>query len=224
MTDSKCYDDEDLLALSGIQHFAFCERQWALIHIEKQWEENVLTVEGKQMHERVDDPYFSETRNNVRIVRSVPLVSRSLGLYGVADAIEYWQDTGDISSMKISIVEYKRGKPKADDRDEVQLCAQGMCIEEMLGVKIDSAYLFYGETRHRNRVQLDEELRTRVRELTARMHDLYEKGITPTVTKQSKCRNCSLGNICVPELGKKRNVADRYLKQLVEEAQKEAGE
>lgn len=218
------YSDDGLLALSGIQHFAFCERQWALIHIEKQWEENVRTVEGKQMHERVDDPYFTETRNNIKIVRSVPLVSRSLGLYGVADAIEYWQDSGDISSTKISIVEYKRGKPKADDRDEVQLCAQVTCIEEMLGAKIDCGYLFYGETRHRHKVDLDETLRTRVRELAKRMHDLFEKGITPTVTKQSKCRNCSLENICVPDLGKKRNAADRYLKHLVEEAQQEAGD
>lgn len=218
------YSDDDLLALSGIQHFAFCERQWALIHIEKQWEENVLTVEGKQMHARVDDPYFAETRNNIRIVRSVPLVSKSLGLYGVADAIEYWQDPGDISSTKIHIIEYKRGKPKVDDRDEVQLCAQGMCLEEMVGVKTDSAYLFYGETRHRHRVDLDETLRARVRKLTARMHDLYEKGITPMVKKQSKCRNCSLENICVPDLGRKRNVTEYYLKNLVEEAQKDAGE
>lgn len=126
---TKFYDDEDLLPLSGIQHFAYCERQWALIHIEKQWAENVRTVEGKQLHERVDDPYFNETRTNIKIVRSVPLVSRFLGLYGVADVIEYQQT----SYPSFRIVEYKRGKPKQDDRDEVQLCAQAICLEEMMG-------------------------------------------------------------------------------------------
>lgn len=215
------YTDESLLPLSGIQHFAFCERQWALIHVEKQWAENVRTVEGRQLHERVDDPYFTETRNNVKVARSVPLVSRRLGLYGVADVIEYQRIIESNDSLEIRIVEYKRGKPKPDDRDEVQLCAQAMCIEEMLEVKLDYGYFFYGETRHRHRVDFDEKLRKKVIELAGRMHGLFEKGITPAAIKSNKCRNCSLADVCLPILGKKRNEAKSYLKNLVTEMEEE---
>lgn len=212
---TKTYDDESLLSLSGIQHFAFCERQWALIHIEKQWAENVKTVEGRQLHERVDDPYFSETRNNIKIVRSVPLVSRQLGLYGIADVIEYIFTDELNSFAEIRIVEYKRGKPKPDDRDEVQLCAQAMCIEEMLGVNLSYGYFFYGETRHRHRVDFEQELREKVLQLAEKMHDLFEKGITPVAVKDKKCKNCSLADICVPILGKKRSAASSFIKNLV---------
>lgn len=223
--NTRTFDDESLLPLSGIQHFAFCERQWALIHVEKQWAENVRTVEGRQLHERVDDPYFTETRNNVKVARSVPLVSRRLGLYGVADVIEYQRTVESNDSLEIRIVEYKRGKPKPDDRDEVQLCAQAMCIEEMLEVKLDYGYFFYGETRHRHRVDFDEKLREKVIELAGRMHDLFEKEITPAAIKSNKCRNCSLADVCLPILGKKRNEAKSYLKNLVTEMEEEiAGE
>ncbi|WP_227765685.1 CRISPR-associated protein Cas4 [Zhaonella formicivorans] len=225
MMNYDTYDDDSLLMLSGIQHFAFCERQWALIHIENLWEENIRTVEGKQLHDRVDDPYFTETRNSVKVERSVPLVSRSLGLYGVADVIEYYQDSGSDDSLKIIIIEYKRGKPKPDDRDEVQLCAQAICLEEMLGLKIDYGYFFYGETRHRYRVDFNEVLRARVKQLATRMHNLYERGVTPPAVKDKRCKGCSMVDLCIPALAKKRNVADNYLKRLVKEAEEEsAGE
>ena len=214
---TKSYDDEDLLSLSGIQHFAFCERQWALIHVEHQWAENVKTDEGQQLHERVDDPYFTETRNDVKVVRSTPLVSRKLGLYGIADVIEYISSPKTENLLEIRIVEYKRGKPKLDDRDEVQLCAQAMCLEEMLETKIDHGFLFYGETRRRLMVEYTEELRERVFLLAGRMHDLFEKGITPLSIKGKKCNNCSLKDLCLPTLGKNSKKAGSYINNLVKE-------
>jgi CRISPR-associated exonuclease Cas4 len=218
---SKIYDEEALLSLSGIQHFAFCERQWAIIHVENQWAENIKTVEGKHLHERVDDPYFTETRNDVRTERSVPLVSRRLGLFGVADVVEFVHDFGSDNCSEIRIVEYKRGRPKSDDRDAVQLCAQGMCLEEMMGKAIDFGYLFYGETRHRHRVDFTQELREKVIQLSERMHALFEKGTTPTAVKGKKCNNCSLNDLCLPSIGKKANSAKRYLDCLVKEMEEE---
>ena len=218
---SKGYDDEGLLSLSGIQHIAFCERQWALIHIENQWAENVKTIEGKQLHERVDDPYFTETRHEVKVVRSTPLVSRRLGLYGVSDVIEYVNSSELEGFLEIRIVEYKRGKPKPDDRDEVQLCAQGMCLEEMLGVKIENGFLFYGETRRRYLVSFSEELRERVTVLAERMHDLFEKERTPAPVKGKKCNNCSLKDLCLPMLDKNSKKAGSYIYNLVKEMEDE---
>lgn len=214
----KTYEDEDLLSLSGIQHFAFCERQWALIHIEKQWAENLKTVEGNQMHERADDPFFNETRNNIKTARSVPLMSRKLGFTGVADVIEYHKN-----SNEIRIVEYKRGKPKANEIDEVQLCAQAMCLEEMKGIELDFGYLFYGETKRRSQVDFDKELRGRVFELSMRMHEIFEKEETPHAIKNSKCKNCSLVDLCLPSLGKKENVANSYLGKFINEIVEELG-
>ncbi|NMC60760.1 MAG: Dna2/Cas4 domain-containing protein, partial [Candidatus Methanofastidiosa archaeon] len=135
------YIDDDLLMLSGIQHIAFCERQWALIYIEQQWSENLLTIEGHYLHEKVDDPFFSETRKDIVYLRSLPVVSYRLGLYGKADLVELCKVTGEsenaiefpgrVGKWKITPVEYKRGKPKTDTCDEVQLCAQALCFEEM---------------------------------------------------------------------------------------------
>jgi CRISPR-associated exonuclease Cas4 len=214
------YPEDELLALSGIQHFSFCERQWALIHVENQWAENLRTVEGKHLHERVDDPYFTEIRKDVKVIRAVPLVSWKLGLYGVADAIEYQYLPNQSSLPVIRIIEYKRGKPKPDERDEVQLCAQAMCLEEMQCIELDYGFMFYGETRHRHKVEFSEKLRERVNLLAGKMHDFLAKGITPMPTKNKKCKNCSLVDLCVPSLGKKKGKAAVYLKSLVEEMEK----
>lgn len=211
------YSDDDLLSLSGIQHFAFCERQWALIHVENQWAENVKTVEGQQLHERVDDPYFTETRNDVKVVRSAPLLSRHLGFYGIADVIEYSRVPESSNFSEIKIVEYKRGKPKPDDRDEVQLCAQAMCLEEMTGTQIEHGFLFYGETKRRHMVNFNKELRERVNALAERMHDIFEKGITPLPIKGKKCSNCSLKDLCLPALGKNTKKAASYISSLIRE-------
>jgi len=217
----KLYNEDELLSLSGIQHFAFCERQWGLIHVENQWVENVRTVEGKHLHQKVDDPYFTETRGDVKTVRSVPLVSKKLGLYGVADVLELQKLSEDNSGVRYSIVEYKRGKPKPDDRDEVQLCAQAICLEEMLAITLDYGYLYYGETKHRHRVVFDDSLRTRVKELTVRMHMLYAQGETPSALKGKRCKNCSMVNICIPKIGKGGNKTGKYLASVFDEMKNE---
>lgn len=210
-------DTEDVyLPLSGIQHMAFCERQWALIHIEQQWAENIRTVEGKHLHERVDDPFESESRGDLYISRAVPLISNTLKLQGVADVVEYWRvESGGVSIPgKYGLwlprpVEYKRGQPKPDDRDEVQLCAQAICLEEMLGVSLSEGDLFYGETRRRQHVMLDEELRQRVIYLADRMNRFLAEGTTPPAIPGTHCQLCSLIDICMPKLTmKKRSVAD----------------
>ena len=150
------YSEDDLLLLSGIQHFAYCERQWALIHVEQQWLENVKTVEGRHLHERVHNPDLIEKRGDLLVARSLPIVSWRLGLYGMMDLVEFHQVSSDEGGTKLlnheglwlpKPVEYKRGKPKADDRDEVQLCAQGICLEEMLQARIEEGDLYYGENR-----------------------------------------------------------------------------
>jgi len=192
-----------------------------LIHIEKLWAENILTVEGNHLHKKVDDPYFTETRHDVKVIRSMPIVSRQLGLYGMADVVEYHNTCGSKSPPAIRIIEYKRGKPKPDDRDEVQLCAQAMCLEEMLGINLDYGYFFYGKTRHRHRVDFNETLRDKVIQLSGKMHELFENGITPIAIKGPKCRNCSLTDLCLPILGKKRSEAKNYLKNLLTEMERE---
>ena len=215
------YSDDDLLSLSGIQHFAYCERQWGLIHVERQWVENLRTAEGRLMHQRADDPFFTESRGNVKIVRSVPLLSKTLGLFGVADVLELHLDTKDISGKRYNIVEYKRGKPKPDDRDEVQLCAQAICLEEMLSITLDYGYMYYGETRHRHRVDFNDTLRNRVKILAEKMHFLFAKGETPLPVQGKKCKNCSMADICLPRLGKNTKKAETYLAEVFKEMMEE---
>ncbi len=200
------YSDDDLLMLSGIQHIAFCERQWGLIHIEQQWAENSRTVEGHHLHERVDDPYASEARKDLAILRAATIISYQLGLSGTADVIEFIRTdgegvmlTGYTGKWIPHPVEYKRGKPKSDDRDQVQLCAQATCLEEMFNIQIHKGALFYGETRHRETVEFSAGLRNRVNELAIRMHELFRQGQTPLPVFKSHCKSCSLIDICLPK-------------------------
>lgn len=221
MTKSE-YTSDELLPLSGIQHFLFCRRQWALIHVERQWQENVLTAEGRIMHKRVDDPFFNETRNGVITARSVPIASYQLGLSGVCDVVEF---TASPDGVKLpnkeglylaAPVEYKRGKEKQNHSDEAQLCAQAMCLEEMLSVSIPYGYLYYGETRHRVSIELTPELRTLVKEMTEEMHNYFSRGYTPKVKPFKGCRSCSLADVCLPVLQGKVIAASKYIKQQVE--------
>ena len=222
------YSEEDLLALSGIQHFAFCERQWGLIHLEQQWQENLMTAEGRILHGHVHDPDYKESRVGVVSARSLPLKSYSLGLAGVADLVEFVplsdqnESTGVLlpgrkGRYKPMPVEYKRGKPKKDDRDAVQLCAQAMCLEEMMSVQIECGYLFYGQTQHRLEVVFDHKLRQRVESLAKNMHDNYEAGNTPIARKGVKCSLCSMENICLPKLIRKTRSVDDYLSEMLSE-------
>jgi CRISPR-associated exonuclease Cas4 len=219
------YNDEDLLMLSGIQHIAFCERQYALSYIEMQWLENVFTVEGHHLHEKVDDPFEKENRGDTSILRALPLVSRKLGLNGIADVVELIKaDVSNASGAEISgktgkwlllPVEYKRGKPKPDERDEVQLCAQAMCLEEMYKTKIEKGYLYYGETRHRHEVLFTEPLRQLVANYANRMHELFSKGITPAPVFKSHCKSCSLKDICLPSSLANQPPVSEYLKNVL---------
>lgn len=216
------YTPDDLLPLSGIQHFLFCRRQWALIHIEQEWKDNALTVEGKYLHKRADDPFFIETRDGVLITRSVPVASYRLGLIGVCDVIEFTPASQGIQLPERggfylpAPIEYKRGKPKREPVDEVQLCAQAICLEEMLSVHIHTAYLYYGQTRHRHAVELTVELRTLVEKMAAEMHAYFERGYTPRVKITKACRSCSLADICLPELQKNNLTASKYIRQQIE--------
>lgn len=211
------YREDQLLALSGIQHFYFCRRQWALIHVEKQWAENVSTLEGRLLHKRVDDPFFTEKRPGVIVTRAMPVVSYRLGLYGVCDVVEFRQAPegvrlhGQEGNFLPIPIEYKRGEPKPDQRDEVQLCAQAICLEEMLSVKVRNACLFYAKTRRRQEVSLTEELRSTVFELSAEMHEYFDRGYTPKVKPKKGCRYCSFQEICLPALTNKSLSARDYI-------------
>ncbi|OQY89835.1 MAG: CRISPR-associated protein Cas4 [Anaerolineae bacterium UTCFX1] len=216
------YTQDDLLPLSGIQHFLFCRRQWALIHIEQQWKENALTAEGRIMHKKVDDPFFTETRNGVVTARSVPVASYRLGLSGVCDVVEFTSSSDGVRLPNReglylpAPIEYKRGKEKRDHSDETQLCAQAMCLEEMLSTHIPRGYLFYGETRRRMEVDFTLELRTLVQDISAEMHNYFSRGYTPKVKTHKGCRSCSLADICLPVLQEKVIAASRYIKQNIE--------
>lgn len=218
------YTPDELLPLSGIQHFLFCRRQWALIHVERQWQENVLTAEGRILHKRVDDPFFTETRKGVITARSVPVASYRLGLSGVCDVVEFSASPDGVQlpehegTFLAAPVEYKRGKEKHDHSDEAQLCAQAICLEEMLALKIPFGYLYYGETRHRVAIELTGELRELVRSMADEMHAYFGRGYTPRVKPFKGCRACSLADVCLPVLQEKTIAASKYIKQQIENA------
>lgn len=214
------YTEDKLLMLSGIQHLVFCERQWALIHIEQEWIENHLTLEGHYLHERVDDPFKTSKGRGAVALRSVHVVSYGLGLYGIADLVELKPTDSLINSIKNPRykgywhpvpVEYKRGKPKPDERDEVQLCAQAMCLEEMHAIHISSGYLYYGETHHRHEVLFEEILREKVIVYAKRMHELFDMRCTPIPVYKRHCKSCSLYNICLPKSMQQDFSVNNYL-------------
>jgi CRISPR-associated exonuclease Cas4 len=195
-----------------------------LIHVERQWQENVLTAEGRILHKRTDDPFFTETRRGVVVARAVPIASYRLGLSGVCDVVEFTESPegvrlpGRDGPYLPAPVEYKRGKPKRDPCDEAQLCAQAMCLEEMLSVTIPAGYLYYGQTRHRVQVGLTAELRELVRKMADEMHAYFARGYTPRVKPFKGCRSCSLADVCLPELQGKVMSASKYIKQQIENA------
>lgn len=187
----------DSRPLSALQHLLFCERQCALIHNEQQWAENRLTAEGRVLHNKAHEGP-DETREGVRIVRGLRLRSESLGIHGVADVVEFHRDP-DGGTERIVPVEYKRGKPKHDDSDRVQLCAQGLCLEEMTGSEISVGFLYYGEKRRRHEVEFDAALRKLTASAIARLHEMLDSGETPSATRKPKCDSCSLLDLCLPD-------------------------
>lgn len=214
---------EDCLMISGLQHFRFCRRQWALIHLEQQWAENLRTVEGEFLHERAHNEQLQERRGDLLAVRGLRVQSLTLGLSGVCDVVEFRQDargvplSGKEGQWLPYPVEYKRGVPKQDGCDELQLCAQAMCLEEMLCCEIPEGALYYGEPRRRLRVSLTKELREEVRSDAAQMHALYRRGHTPRVRRTKSCNACSLKELCLPGLQKSGSVRD-YLRRHMEDA------
>ena len=216
------WPEEDYLQLSGLQHFAFCRRQWALIHIEDQWAENYRTVDGHLMHERVHDQEFRESRGNRLTVRGLAVHSARLGVSGQCDAVEFFKSPAGVSlggrdGLWLPYpVEYKRGKPKEHSADELQLCAQAMCLEEMLCCPVPEGALYYGEPRRRTVVSFTEELRGRVQDSLAEMHELYQRRYTPKVKPSKACNACSLKDLCLPKLMSRKSVSD-YLAANLEE-------
>lgn len=214
--------EEDYRQISEIQHFAFCRRQWALIHIEQQWEENLRTTEGEIMHKRVHDADASESRGDKLIIRGMRVKSDKLCCVGICDAVEFFRNEEGIElhgrkgKWLPRPVEYKRGKPKTGSADELQLCAQAMCIEEMLLCHISEGDLFYGEPHRRTTVIFTDSLRGEVERLFKEMNEIYKRGNTPKAKPMKGCRNCSLNEICLPKLNKQGSAAE-YIKAHLEE-------
>lgn len=220
--DGVTYSEENYLQLSGIQHFRFCRRQWALIHIESQWAENFRTVDGTLMHQTAHDKAFQESRGDLLTTRGMSVFSPTLGVSGQCDVVEFHRTPGGVP-LKGRVgtwlpypVEYKRGAPKTDHADELQLCGQAMCLEEMLCCSIPEGALYYGETRHRLAVCFTEELRQEVARCLQEMHDLYQRRYTPRVKPSKACNACSLKDLCLPRLMRTRTVSD-YLTDAMEE-------
>lgn len=208
------YTEDDLLPLSGLQHLLFCERQCALIHIEQVWAENRLTAEGRIMHERVHEP-DRKSRGDIRIEYSMPLRSLRLGLIAKADVVEFHRTERD--DWLPFPVEYKHGRPKKDNIDKVQLCAQAICLEEMLGVAIPEGAIFYGRTRRRQDVLFDTKLRKETENASERFHKLVESGHTPKPIYKKTCDRCSMYDLCLPKTVEKAQSINKYLMNAVRE-------
>jgi CRISPR-associated exonuclease Cas4 len=216
------YTEEDLLPLSALQHLLFCERQCALIHIEQVWADNRLTAEGRILHEKVHERE-DESRCELHIVRGLRLRSLELGVAGVADVTEFVRvpegEGAHLPGLRGSWlphpVEYKRGRPKPDDCDKVQVCAQALCLEEMLNVPVTAGAIFYGVPRRRLAVEFSDSLRDTTRQAAGRLHEIISSGITPPPTDTSKCRQCSLNEICLPQVVMRPDKALAYIETVM---------
>jgi len=218
------YCEDDLVPLSGLQHLVFCERQAALIHVEQIWADNAFTVLGRHHHVGVhEEAPRRERRGDLMIVRGLALRSLELGLSGIADVVEFHRVgeggiclPGAAGLWRPFPVEYKRGRRKRHRADEVQLCAQGMCLEEMLGIPVPEGALFYGREQRRTVVALDDELRQLTRGAALRFRALMERGETPPARREKKCETCSLVELCLPEAMTRRRSAQRFVRASVE--------
>lgn len=216
------FDEDDYLQLSGIQHFKFCRRQWALIHLENQWAENSRTVGGEVMHERAHDSAQREKRGDLLITRDMRIFSPALGVSGACDVVEFRRAAtgvplpGEEGLYQPYPVEYKHGAPREDAANELQLCGQAMCLEEMLCCEIPKGALYFGETRKRTEVEFTPELRQEVLDCLKEMHDLYKRGHTPKVKPTKSCNACSLKALCLPKLMRTVSVKT-YIQKSLEE-------
>lgn len=217
----------DILMISGIQHFVYCKRQWALIHVENQWEESGLTAEGRIMHHRVHDAKITDIRNGIITYRGVRVNSERYGITGICDAVEMMSAIDGITlpdhpgTWCVCPVEYKRGKSKLNDEDRLQVTAQVLCLEEMLSCHIERGALFYGETRRREYLEITPELREKLVQTINEMRTLYSRGETPQGKHDKRCRNCSLYDLCMPELFAKKQSVDQYVTGRLQDVKKE---
>lgn len=219
------YAEDDYLMISGIQHFVFCKRQWALIHIEQQWAENLRTVEGEIFHENAHGNHFVEKRKNVITRRGMRVSSAALGITGQCDIVEFIRNDstgipiyGYEGKYDIVPIEYKVGKAKEGEEDMTQLVAQAMCLEDMLCCEISKGYIFYGETRRRFEVDITEERKNLLRALLLEMHQLFDRNHTPVVKRTKKCNACSLKDLCIPTLMKQHS-ALKYMEEMIAEGE-----
>jgi len=210
------YSEDDLLSISALQHLMFCERRCALVHIEHIWQENIFTAEGRNAHDKVHSA-DSESRNDLRIVRSLRLVSYKLGLSGVADVVEFRKSDKGITLdgakgyWQAFPVEYKRGILKHETSFEVQLCAQAICLEEMLKCSIEDGAIYYGKSRRRQDVQFTPGLRGMTEDAALKLHELFNSRITPKAEYGKKCKSCSLYELCMPEVTGVEKDIEHYL-------------
>jgi len=217
------FSEDELLPISALQHLEFCPRQWALMYLENVWDENELTAQGRILHESTDQPSH-KWQGDVLVARSVRLRSLRLGLTGIADVVEFHPATGTIDQgttlpgldglWSPYPVEYKRGRPKLGLCDEVQLCAQALCLEEMLSVTISSGAFFYGQPRRRYEVTFDSSLCRKTETLSSRLHQLTSTGETPPACYTRRCRSCSIYDWCRPKSVGRRKSARRYLERI----------
>lgn len=218
------FDEDDFLAISGIQHFRFCRRRWALIHIENQWSENAHTVLGELAHEKAHDPFISEKRGDTIIVRALPISSKRLGISGECDVVEF-QKTDDGISLRgypgtydIFPVEYKKGNRKVNEEYVYQLVGQALCLEEMFSTRISHGALYYAATHRRTEIEITDGLKSNVEKMIQEMHHYFQRGYTPKVKPDKRCRECSLVNLCLPELEKTISVKKFIENNLREES------
>ena len=207
------YSEDDLLMLSALQHLLFCPRQCALIHLEQTWTENRLTAEGRVLHERVHTA-ATDSRRTVRVEYDMPIRSLHLGISGRADIVELHQQKD--GSWQPFPVEYKRGRPKKDDTDRVQLCAQALCLEEMLACTVPEGALYYGQKKRRTPVQFDDRLRRVTEEAAARLHDLLSGTITPPPQYSLRCESCSFIDTCLPKTAGKKHQVHNYMTRMTQ--------
>ena len=192
-----------------------------MIHIEQQWAENYQTTAGELMHKKAHDEGSFEKRGNLLIVRGMRISSHELGVSGQCDVVEFHQNENGVElfgydgKWKPIPIEYKRGKPKENNADQLQLCAQAICLEEMFQTIILDGYLYYGENRRRSHVDFTDELRETVKKMTKEMHDLFQRGHTPNVRPSKQCKACSLENLCIPKLQKAVKVRE-YIEQAIQ--------
>ena len=221
------YDEDDLLPISALQHLLFCERRAALVHIEGLWDENISTTEGAILHEQAHEAE-TESRGDVRIARGLRLRSLRLGLTGMADVVEFHRLTQGAQAKGVHlegvdglwqpfIVEYKRGRLRHEENYEIQLCAQAICLEEVLHVQIDSGSLFYGKTRRRLDIAFSKDLRSRTEAAAARLHELLGLNITPKAASGPKCEQCSLVDLCLPKVTGTKRIVEKYLAEAINE-------